>query len=179
MHPVLRLVEHDRLRGFKDFLGHFISLDRRQAVHEDRALLARLRHECRIDLIRGEQFDPLGCLGFLAHGCPDIRVNDVCALHRVHILRDRDRRSRFFCISARKFDKALLRPQLLRGDDREVHAHLSASDEEGVRHVVAAVPEEDKILSGDRSELFTHGQEVREDLGRMEIVRETVPYRNA
>jgi hypothetical protein len=42
--PVLRLVEHHRLRSVDDLLGHFLAAMRRQAVHEDRVRRG-LRHQ--------------------------------------------------------------------------------------------------------------------------------------
>src|SRR5581483_9876373 len=77
VHPVLRLVEDDRGRGFEHLLGHFHAVDPeapgdvgadlglgvvegRQAVHELHEGIAGRFHERRGDAIGDEQLDPFG-----------------------------------------------------------------------------------------------------------------------
>src|SRR3954451_1566396 len=98
MHPVLRLVEHDRRRRLEDLLGdfhlgdpecleHLLAdlglrvVERGQAVHELRVRIPGCCHRSRVDLVGAELLDALAPdLVRLAHRNPDIGVQEVRAL---------------------------------------------------------------------------------------------------
>ena len=97
VHPVLRLVEDDGRRTFKDlirdfhgvqteFFAHLLAdgglevVEGGQAVHKA-ALGTCVVHQGLGDLVGGKIVDPLGpYLHGLAHGDPDVGVDDVGAL---------------------------------------------------------------------------------------------------
>ena len=145
---------------------------RRQAVHED-GVGAGLGHERRVDLIRRERGNALGpdALG-LAHGDPDVGIDHVRALHGRGGVGEKVE-----CRARLRRDGLTLRDELRIGEvalgraGREVHAHLRAADHEGVAHVEARVAHVDEVDVLQRAEVLPDGQEVREDLRRVKLVR--------
>ena len=59
-----------------------------------------------------------------------------------------------------------------------MHTHLRAADHEGVAHVEARVAHVDEVDVLQRAEVLPDGQEVREDLRRVKLVRQPVPDRD-
>ena len=76
-------------------------------------------------------------------------------------------------------DELLVRPQVLRSAQPDVHAHLRPADQQRVAHVVAGVSE---VAVRDVPQRLVaelgHRQEVGEDLGGMELVGQAVPDRD-
>ena len=72
------------------------------------------------------------------------------------------------------------RPERLGGAQADVHAELGAADQQGVAHVVAGVAQ---VAVGDLRQRLVdelgHGQDVGEDLRRVELVGQAVPDRHA
>src|SRR2546425_10691041 len=88
---VLGLIEHDRLGPVDHLVGDLEPSMGRQAVHHDRVLL-RVVDEGRVDLVEAEHLLAFLLLLLLAHRDPDIRVDDVGALHGPdRIVHDSDR----------------------------------------------------------------------------------------
>ena len=99
VHPVLGLVPDDRSLGLEDVvrdlhpvqpepLVHLLAdlglavVERRQAVHELDGRVAGLGDELGVDLVGREELDPLvPDRRVLAHRDPDVRVEEVDALH--------------------------------------------------------------------------------------------------
>lgn len=59
-----------------------------------------------------------------------------------------------------------------------MHAHLRTADHEGVAHVEARIAHIDEMDAVERAEMLPDGQEVREDLRRVKLVRQAVPDRD-
>src|SRR3989441_2880776 len=88
---ILGLIEHDRLGPVDHLVGDLESSMGRQAVHHDRVLL-RVVHEGGVDLVEAEHLLAFLLLLLLTHRDPDIRVDDVGALHGPdRIVHDSDR----------------------------------------------------------------------------------------
>ena len=65
--------------------------------------------------------------------------------------------------------------QLFGGAGGEVQAHFRAGDHKGIAHVVAGVSHIGKANSLEMAEFLLNGQQVRQHLGGMELVGQTVP----
>src|ERR1700691_5284032 len=78
MQPVLRFVEHHRLRAVDHLVGNLFAAMRGQAMHKDGARLGA-RHQSGIDLIALEQIVAAGAVS-IAHGDPGIGHHAVGAL---------------------------------------------------------------------------------------------------
>ena len=77
-------------------------------------------------------------------------------------------------------DEVVVRPEVLRRAQPDVHAQLGAADQQRVAHVVAGVAE--VAVRDLRQRLVAelgHRQDVGEDLGRVELVGQAVPDRHA
>ena len=59
-----------------------------------------------------------------------------------------------------------------------MHAKLSADNHQGIGNIVSCITEEGQLPSTDIAELFLRCHDVSEHLGRMEIIRQTIPYRD-
>src|SRR4051794_10051013 len=195
VHAVLGLVEDDRGRGFEDLLGHLHLgdpemrgevgadlrvgvVEGREAVHEPGVRVAGGTHRVRVDLVGPHLRDPLGphLLG-LAHRDPDVRVDEVDALHAFgDRVGQRDPSARVPRDPASRLDQLVVRPAGARTDEPDVRAELRAADHERIAHVVRRVAEEgERDLVHRLAGVLLHRQEVGQDLGRVELVREAVP----
>ena len=117
----------------------------------------------------------------LAHGDPDVGVDDVHVLRRFHGVGDELHGTAGLLADLLTGLHELVRREvpLCRSAGHEVEAHLGATDHEGVAHVVARIAHVDEVDAFEVAEVFLDGQEVREDLGRVVLVGETVPDRDA
>src|SRR3990172_2827467 len=89
--PVLRLVEHHRLRPFHHFRRHLLAAVGRQVVHEDRVRL-RQRHHRRVYLIPLKRLAPRRAFLLPSHARPHVRVHHFSSrrpLARIAQTRDR------------------------------------------------------------------------------------------
>ena len=199
VHPVLRLVKDDAVRGLEHVLGHFDTVQPEllvhvaaglclqvvvggEAVHELAVRIAGALHQFRIHLIRHQQADALlPDFGGLAHGNPDVGIDEVAALHAgIHVVRDGD------AGSGLGGDRHALghqfggRLQGLRGDDAYIHPHLGAAHQQGVAHVETGITQIGKgyVLQGLVA-VLGHREKVGEDLRGMEFVGEAVPHGDA
>ena len=59
-----------------------------------------------------------------------------------------------------------------------MHAHLGAAHHQGVAHVVPGVAHVHQLLALQAAAVLLNGQEVRQDLGGMELVGQAVPHGN-
>ncbi len=80
MQPVLRFVEHNRLRPVYNIVRHFPAAVRRQAMHKD-SILRGFFHERHVDLIGLQEFDTF-CGVFLAHRDPNVGDDTISSLDR-------------------------------------------------------------------------------------------------
>ena len=96
-----------------------------------------------VHLVRREELDPLGPDALvLAHRDPDVGVEEVDARHTlVDVLGQREPGAGLLGDAAAGLDQVLLRPQIARGAQPDVHAELAATDHQRVAHVVAGVAE--------------------------------------
>ena len=78
MHPIVSLLEHDRLRSVDHLGGHFEAAVGRQAVHEDRSRGGE-RHHVGVDGVALELLPALFLLRFLTHRHPRVGVDRVGA----------------------------------------------------------------------------------------------------
>ena len=150
-----------------------------QAVHEH-GLGACNLHELLVDLVSGQVVDPLGPdLHRLAHGDPDVGIQHVGPLggHGGILLKAEGRTC--LCRNGLTLGhESRVRLVLLGGAGRKVEAHLGAAHHQAVAHVIAGVPEVDKVDAFQLAEVLPDGEEVREDLGGMELVGQAVPDRD-
>ena len=155
-------------------------MERRQAVLEDDVRIAGLLQHVHRHAIRLQKTDALFELRFLAHGYPDVGVDDVRALDRVDRIGKLDLASGLLAELTHLVHKLLGREQRLRRDAHEVHAHLGAADHQGVAHVVARVADVHELDLVERLfDVLFDRHPVRKDLRGMIEVREAVPHRNA
>ena len=158
-------------------------VERRQAVHKLDVRVAGGLHHLRVDLIRLHQADALGP-GFLrlAHGDPHVGVEEIGPLHAFfHVVGEGDARARLFRNGAALLNQARLRPEGFRRNEADIHPHLGRTDHQGVAHVVARVAEIGKaqLRQGFARGVLQHGHQIGENLGRVELVGQAVPYRHA
>ena len=199
MEPVLGLVEHNRVAGLEDLVGHLEAIEtigledlladrgvavveRRQAVHEPHVRVLRTTHDVHVHLIGLEQVDALLPHALLlTHRHPHVGVEEVDPSDAfVDVLGQRQLGAGLFCDVPTGLHQLVRGPQVLRRAQPHVHAELAATDHERVPHVVAGVPEiavrdlGEWLLAGLR-----HGHHVGEDLGGVELVGEPVPHRHS
>ncbi|KGW79196.1 hypothetical protein Y046_3834 [Burkholderia pseudomallei MSHR2990] len=196
MHAVFRLLERDAARRFEHFVGDFDTVlqvrialgdlladlrlavvERRQAVHEARARIARRFDQLAVHLIRQERVDPLvPGLDGLAHRHPHVGVDEVDALDRfVRVLGQREPRAALGRERLALRDEVGRGPERLRRADPHVHPELRADQEQRIAHVVARVAE---IGVADVVQrlvaVLAHRHHVGEHLRRMVFVGEPV-----
>src|SRR5439155_18220889 len=100
----------------------------------------------------------LGSLFFLAHGCPDVRVDDVGTDHgRARIVKDLDATTRRGRRGARPLEDRGVPAEAGRARKPNVHAERRTEQREGVPDVVA-VTDEDELDALEAAEVLEHGQ---------------------
>ena len=156
-------------------------MEARQAVHEDRIGGCDLEH-LLVHLIGTHELDPLAPeLVGLAHGDPDVRIDDRSILCTFSDIGREGEMSA--CLGGNLLagsDKTLFRHVLLRSAGTEVDAELCADDHEGVGDVVPGIAHERELASMQvASELLTHREDVCNHLRRVELGREAIPDRDA
>ena len=127
-------------------------------------------------LIRSSQ-----TLFVLAHRDPHVGVEVVDAGHAlVDVLGQRQPGAGLLGDLAAGLDEVVVRPQVARRAQPDVHAELAAADHQRVAHVVAGVAQ---VAVGDVAQVLVavlgHREDVGEDLGGVELVGEPVPDRHA
>ena len=137
-------------------------------------------HQVLVDLICGQVVDALGPdLDRLAHGHPDVGVEDVCALCGLgRVFLEGDGRTRLGGDGLALLHQCSVRLVLLGGAGGEVEAHLGAAHHQAVAHVVAGVAEVNEVDAFEVAEVLPDGEEVGEDLGGVELVGQAVPHRH-
>ena len=93
----------------------------------------------------------------------------------LHVVGDRDLRSRLGGDRVGQLDDLVARPERLRARDPDVHPELRTADQVGVGHVeagVAQVAEDDLVQR--LGHVLAEGEEVGEDLRRVPLIGETV-----
>ena len=169
-----------------EFFVNFLSgrglqiVERGQAVHEP-ALGAGVVHQLPVDLIRHEIVDALGPdLIRLAHGDPHVRVKHVGVLRRFHGVGDEfEHRAGLGGDGLTRLDQLRVGEVCFRRAGDKVHAHLCAADHEGVAHVVARVAQIHELDALELAEMLLNRQEIRQNLRRVELVRQPVPDAHA
>ena len=150
-----------------------------QTVHEH-GLFPGLRHQLGIHLIESQIGDTLfPHLHRLAHGDPHIGIDHVGALHGLGGIGLELQRSAGLHGDGLTFgDQRRVGEILLRCAGHKVHAHLGAAHHQGVAHVVPGVAHVHQLLALQAAAVLLNSQEVRQDLGGMELVGQAVPHGN-
>ena len=149
-------------------------------MHEYRVRLCHSKNP-GIDLIRCEELYALcpDALG-LAHGNPDVRVEDIRAIRALgYIFCKCNAAAVFLSNCGAFFHKSLRRKQGLRGAGREVYTHFRAADHQGIAHIVSRVAEIGEVQALETPFLLLDRKQIREHLGGMELIRKPVPYGNS
>ena len=116
----------------------------------------------------------------LTHGYPYICTDDICifcSLH--HIFRQSDGGTGCFCILLTLSYQFFIREILFRCTCHKIHAHLRAGNHVRISHIISCITHIDQFDAFESSEVFLNGQHIRQHLGRMIFVGQTVPYRNS
>ena len=130
----------------------------------------------------GEQLGPVGDQRLLAHGGPDVAVDDVRVLHVVHVVGDLNEAAVLPGGGEGGLDdlRVHLLGQLLRAQGHEVHAHLGGADHPGVAHVVPHVAGEHHLHLVQRLvAVLLNGHHVGQNLRGVVGVRQAVPHGHA
>jgi hypothetical protein len=150
-------------------------------MHELDAGIAGRLDEFHVDLV-GQQFlDAFGpCFDRLAHGDPDVGVDEVDSLDSLfRILGQRDASPALLSESLATGDVRVVRPQCLRRANAHVHAQLRTDHQQGVTHVVAGVTE---VRVADIVQrlvaVLPHGQHIGKHLGGMVFGRQPIEHRH-
>ena len=154
----------------------------RQAVHELDIRISRLFEKLHSDLVRCKDLDSLGDLILFTHRCPDVSVENVCALDALYIVGYFYDSASLFCDRVDLFEYLSrdLVSQHLRAVSDEVHSHLRAAVHPCIAHVVSDVSAEyDFDVLQRLVYVLLYRQHVAEDLCRVVIISKAVPYRNA
>ena len=192
-----RLVKDDGLGTFKNFIRDFHAVDAelfidgpadgrvqvvegRQAVHEY-ALRTGFPHDFRGNPVGQEVLDP----GFpylirFPHGNPDVGIDHMGAGDGSgDVFLKLQHGAGFGGDLPALVDQAGIRMVFLRRAGDEVHAHFGAAHHQGIAHIVTGVPHVNQLDAGEGTEVLPDGQEVSQDLGRVEFIGQAVPDRNA
>ena len=151
----------------------------RQAVHENR--IPGILHHFAVYLIRHQVFDTLHPYRIrLAHRNPYVGADDVRILCSIlYVFGQRNAAAGLLCNFLTLLNQCLIREITGRSAGGKVHAHLRTYDHVGIAHVVAGVSHINQLHAFQLSKMLANRQKVRQHLGRMELVGQTVPYRNA
>ena len=196
MQAVFGFVEHEGIGASENLVGHFHFreavfflyrfgnfcvrvVEGRQAVEKNRIRIAGAVHQFLIYLVGLEQTDTFVHLVFFTHRDPDIRVDGVRAFDAADVVRQCDRSAGFLRELSHIVDELFVRPQLLRREGCEMHPELRADNHQAVAHIVSSVAREDELTAFDIAEMLADSHRVRKHLGRMVIVGQSVPDRNA
>ena len=155
-------------------------MEGRETVQEN-GLLAGIFHDVSRNFVRGQVMDTL-CpyLVGLAHGYPDVGINDIGALGALfHILGKSDGGSGSLGVLFTLFYELLVREIFSGGAGHKVKTQFAADDHQRISHVVACVAHVYQLDAFQMAEMLTDGQHVRRHLGRMILVSQTIPYRHA
>ena len=196
MHAVFGFVEDDGGGRLEDLIGDFHAgkteffvnvatdgglevVEGGKTVHEA-ALGTCGFHEGGVDAVGGEVADALfPDLGGLAHGDPNVGVDDVGVLDgNGRIFYKFKRCTGFGGDSLTLFYQRPVGEIFGGRTGYKVHSHLGTADHQGVAHVVAGVTHVDQLAAGESSEMLADGQEIGKDLGGMELVGQAVPHGN-
>ena len=156
-------------------------MERRQAVHED-GVRGGHGHDFLRHAVGLQELDALGPeLGRLAHGHPDVGVDDVGArAGLLHVLGQRDGGAGLGGNLAALGHEIGLRHTGLGAAGHEVQAQLRAHDHERVRHVVLGVAHEHELQALEAlREVLLDRQHVGDHLRGMELGGQAVPHRHA
>ena len=160
-----------------------VVMERRQTVQELHVRVAGERHHLRVHLIPAQQRNPLRPLLFgFAHRHPHIGIDKVRALHaRRHVFRQRDFPTVLFRQRAALCHQALFRPAGFRGHQAQIQPGQRRRFQHRVAHVVARVARVDQrhLVKRLARQVLLHGQQVRQQLRRVELVGQPVPHRHA
>ena len=193
MHTVLRLVENDGAGAFEYLVGNLHSVKTEalsygltdlghmvvvcgETVHKY-CVLACVVHQLLIYLIGKQCVDALlPDLNGLTHRYPNVGIDNVCALGRLHGILNKAK----LCagLSGKLLatvDQRLIGEILLGSASGEVQSHLSATDHKGVTHIVSGVAHVYEVDALQSAEMLADGEEVSQDLGGVVLVGKTVP----
>ena len=150
-------------------------------MHEDRRRLC-IRHDLSVNLIRRKQADALAPdFRRLAHGDPDVGINDVGVFATfLHAFGQRNGAARFRGDSAACFHQVGGGHLLFRAARHEMQAQLRTDHHQGVCHIVLGIAHEHQLLALDTFGKFLGQREhVGNHLRGMEFRGQTVPNYHA
>ncbi len=201
MHPVFRLVKHHARRRLKHFVSHFhaavqavigdhlfaqrglVVMERWQAVEELDLRIAGQRQHRTVNLIIAEQGDTFGPFFLrLAHRYPDVGIDKIGAFHpRGDIFRQGDVATLLFGQCGTGLHQLRLRPAGRWRYQAQIQTGQRCGFQHRIAHVVARVAGVDQrhLVKGFARQVLFHGQQVRQQLGGVELVGEAVPHRHA
>ena len=149
-------------------------------MHET-ALRPGAVHQFQRHLIRRQSVNPLlPYLYRLPHGNPYVRIENVRVFHGFHgIFRKFQRRARLLRNRLTRFNQRLVGPIGFRGAGHETQSHFRAAYHETVAHIIAGVAQVNQLDAFQLAEMLLNRQEIRQDLRRVKLVRQTVERRHA
>ena len=166
------------MRAVDDRGRDFLAAVRGQAMQEDTILVRDVKARI-VDLIHArKRLTARGCLAFLTHAGPHIRIEHVRILARLQRIVAHDdltavRRGVF----PGPCDVFVLGLVALRGSDGYIDAQLGAAQQKRMRHVVA-IAYERELEPLERALVFVNRQKIRQHLTGVKFVREAVDDRN-
>ena len=194
VHPVFCLVKDDRLGAGEygvgdfhiasaEFLAHFFAnlgfeiVEGGEAVHKY-GLGSGGLHQFFRDRVGGQGGNPLRPdLRGLSHGHPYVGAENLGPLDGgLRILVKLQDRTGLFRNGLALGHQLGVRQEFFRSAGHEVHAHFGAADHEGVAHIVPGIPQIHQLDPGKGAEVLPDGQKVRQDLGGVELIGQTVPH---
>ena len=170
--PVFCLLEDGVGMLFKNIFGDLLAAVGGQAVKDD-VPGGGLPEKLRVDLVGTEGRFLFG-LAFLAHGKPDIGVDDVGTCDgMLWIGRDSD-------VGATEFGEEFGRRLILGGGgENELEAEMLGCPAPGARHVAVAIADEGDLFSVPAPEFFADGEKVGENLTGVFVIGESIDGRDA
>ena len=149
-------------------------------MHEA-ALRAGNVHQFLCDPIGGEGTDAVfPHLDRFAHGNPHVGVDNIGAHNGGGgVFTQFNGGSRFGGNGTGRFDQRIVGKIAAGSAGYKVHAHLGATDHEGVAHIIMGFARINQFSAFQRAEMLLDGKKVGQDLGGVKLVGEPVPDGNA
>ena len=150
-----------------------------ETVEED-CVFSGFLHDRGIHLVGEKVLDPLlPYFFFLSHGYPDIRVYYICIFNSFSNIAFKFYDSScFLCYFLAFIHNLFWREILFRSNSSILQAHFGASYHHGYTHVESGVSHETELDSLQLSKVLFDGKKGCKNLGRVELVRKAIPYRN-
>lgn len=166
MHPVLSLIEDDRLWPIEHGIRHLRVTMRGEAVHED-CILLRMSHQHFIHLVRLEDGCPFRRLVLEAHTGAHVRIHGISTRNCLDgVLHQRDAATRQLAYLDRLVNNVKLGCEALRRSDTAVRTQLSSRKHERMTDIIA-IAHIRKVQSLSGAKALFQGEEIRNSLTGM------------